>query len=74
MRLTAYKKRPFFAALLLLWTLTAADGWAQEKTLSAQGLIVPFRQVKLSSPVEAIVRKIQVKEGDRVEYKTQAAQ
>jgi membrane fusion protein (multidrug efflux system) len=43
------------------------NGWAQGQTLSAQGLIVPFRQVRLSSPVEAIVRKIQVKEGDRVE-------
>lgn len=34
--------------------------------LSVEGLIVPFRQIRLSSPVEAIVRKIEVKEGDRV--------
>jgi membrane fusion protein (multidrug efflux system) len=34
--------------------------------LSAEGLIVPFRQIKLSSPVEATIRKIEVKEGDRV--------
>lgn len=34
--------------------------------LSAEGLIIPFRQLRLSSPVEAIVRKTEVKEGDRV--------
>lgn len=34
--------------------------------LTAEGLIVPFRQIRLSSPVEAIIRKIEVKEGDRV--------
>jgi RND family efflux transporter MFP subunit len=34
--------------------------------LSVEGLIIPFRQIRLSSPVEAIVRKIEVKEGDRV--------
>ena len=34
--------------------------------LSVEGLIVPFRQIRLSSPVEATVRKIEVKEGDRV--------
>ena len=34
--------------------------------LSVEGLIVPFRQIKMSSPVESTIRKIQVKEGDRV--------
>src|SRR5436190_19588092 len=34
--------------------------------LSVEGLILPFRQIRLSSPVEAIVRKIEVKEGDKV--------
>lgn len=34
--------------------------------LSLEGLIVPFRQIRLSSPVEAILRKIEVKEGDKV--------
>ncbi len=34
--------------------------------LSAEGLIIPFRQLKLSSPVESTIRKIEVKEGDRV--------
>ena len=39
---------------------------AASTSLSVEGLIVPFRQIKLSSPVEATVRKIEVKEGDRV--------
>jgi len=34
--------------------------------LSVEGLIVPFRQIKMSSPVESTIRKIEVKEGDRV--------
>ena len=34
--------------------------------LSVDGLIVPFRQIRLSSPVEAILRKVEVKEGDRI--------
>lgn len=53
--------------LVLGLILVVAMARGRAESLTVQGLIVPLRQVKLSSPVEAIVRKIEVKEGNRVE-------
>lgn len=51
------------AAVTLAALLNVA---AHGAPLQVEGLVLPFREVKLGSPVDAVVREIKVKEGDWV--------
>lgn len=57
---------PTVAALLLALAAAMGPGLTAARAEPVQGLVLPFREVSVASPVEEIIREVLVEEGDVV--------